>query len=159
MAPKELTPHQVSKGLSYVHREPAFLARLKGTNKAIEKSKQKFVDYEDGQDDEDYNELDGAQVVELDSKGKEIHKDTETKDDTTEEQDTAEEEVDQGPAVDDNGRLLFRPTKKKKTTLASTKRSLEEAIEDHRKDKNIAKKPKKKSKKQAPLTLSFDPDE
>ncbi|CAO3586210.1 unnamed protein product [Absidia cylindrospora] len=159
MPPKELTPHQVSKGLSYVHKEPAFLARLKGTNRAIEKSKQKFVDYEDGQDNEDYNELDGAQVVELDSKGKEIHKDTETKDDPTEEQDTAEEEVDQGPAVDDNGRLLFRPTKKKKTTLASTKRSLEEAIEDHRKDKNITKKPKKKSKKQAPLTLSFDPDE
>jgi hypothetical protein len=70
MAPKELTPHQVSKGLEYVHKEPAFLARLKGTSKAQEKAKQKFVDYEDGQDDEDYNELDGAQVVELDSKGK-----------------------------------------------------------------------------------------
>lgn len=70
MAPKELTPHQVSKGLEYVHKEPSFLARLKGTSKAQEKAKQKFVDYEDGQDDEDYNELDGAQVVELDSKGK-----------------------------------------------------------------------------------------
>ncbi|KAI8089758.1 uncharacterized protein BX664DRAFT_379455, partial [Halteromyces radiatus] len=156
MAPKkELTPHQVSSGLTYVHKEPAFLARLKGTSKAQEKAKQKFQDYQDGQDDEDYDELEGAQVVELDSKGKEIHKDTETKDETTTTEEKEEEE-DQGPPVDENGRLLFRP--KKRNTLASTKRSLEQAIEDHRKDKNI-KKPKKTKKQQKPLTLSFDLDE
>lgn len=73
MPPKKaLTPHQISQGLTYVHKEPAFLAKLKGENKAQEKAKQKFENYEDGQDDDDYDELEGAQVVELDRSGKGI---------------------------------------------------------------------------------------
>jgi hypothetical protein len=84
----------------------------------------------------------------------EIHKDTETKDDSEKEE---QEEEPAGPAVDENGRLLFRAKTKKKTTMGSTKRSLEDAIEDHRKEKGMKKT--KKSKKQKPMTLSFDPDE
>lgn len=68
--PKELTPKQVSNGLSYVQKEAPFLARMR--NKTDEKAKamQKFENYEDGQDDDDYDELEGAQVVELDEKGR-----------------------------------------------------------------------------------------
>lgn len=70
MAPKELTPKQVSNGLSYVQKEAPFLARMRNKTQEKIKQMQKFENYEDGQDDDDYDELDGAQVVELDEKGK-----------------------------------------------------------------------------------------
>lgn len=71
MAPKrDLTPKQVSKGLSYVQKEAPFIARMKNKTQEKEKAMQKFENYEDGQDDDDYDELEGAQVVELDAKGK-----------------------------------------------------------------------------------------
>lgn len=70
MAPKELTPKQISKGISYVQKEAPFLARMRGNTQEKAKQMQKFENYEDGQDDEDYDELEGAQVVELDDKGK-----------------------------------------------------------------------------------------
>lgn len=70
MPPKELTPHQVSKGLSYVHKEAPFLARLKSERQGEAKRQARFQDYEDGQDDEDYDELEGAQIVTLDKHGK-----------------------------------------------------------------------------------------
>ena len=70
MPPKELTPHQVSRGLSYVHKEAPFLARLKRSKQEEEEKLQKFENYVDGQDDEDFDELEGAQVVTLDSRGK-----------------------------------------------------------------------------------------
>lgn len=70
MPPKELTPHQVSKGLSYVHKEAPFLARLKSERQGEVKIQARFQDYEDGQDDEDYDELEGAQIVTLDKHGK-----------------------------------------------------------------------------------------
>lgn len=72
MAPKELTPKQVSKGLSYVQKEAPFLARMRNKTDEKVKAMQKFENYEDGQDDDDYDELEGAQVVELDEKGKGI---------------------------------------------------------------------------------------
>lgn len=68
--PKEMTPHQVSRGLSYVHKEAPFLAKMKSKTQERDKALQKFENYEDGQDDDDYDELDGAQVVELDANGK-----------------------------------------------------------------------------------------
>lgn len=46
------------------------MARLKNQNQEKEKAARKFENYEDGQDDDDYDELDGAQVVELDAKGR-----------------------------------------------------------------------------------------
>lgn len=70
MAPKELTPHQISKGISYVKKEAPFLARMKGNQEEKIRAAQKFENYEDGQDDDDYDELEGAQVVELDKHGK-----------------------------------------------------------------------------------------
>jgi hypothetical protein len=70
MPQKELTPHQVSKGLSYVHKEAPFLTRIKNKTRGQEEAKKRFLDYEDGQDDQDYDELEGAQVVELDAQGK-----------------------------------------------------------------------------------------
>lgn len=71
MAPKrDLTPKQVSNGLSYVQKEAPFIARMKNKTQEKERAMQKFENYEDGQDDEDYDELEGAQVVELDAKGK-----------------------------------------------------------------------------------------
>lgn len=71
MPPKRnLTPKQLSNSLSYVQKEAPFLARLKNQNQEKEKAARKFENYEDGQDDDDYDELDGAQVVELDAKGR-----------------------------------------------------------------------------------------
>ncbi|KAI7851249.1 hypothetical protein BDC45DRAFT_516097 [Circinella umbellata] len=67
---KELTPYQVSSGLSYVHKQAPFLARLKQNREAEEKKMRAFEDYADGEDDPDYDELDGAQVVTLDKHGK-----------------------------------------------------------------------------------------
>ncbi|GAA5795767.1 hypothetical protein EDC94DRAFT_655581 [Helicostylum pulchrum] len=151
MAPKELTPKQVSKGLSYVQKEAPFLARMR--NKTDEKAKamQKFENYEDGQDDDDYDELDGAQVVELDEKGKEIHKDTGEKSDEEEE---AEKPVEiEQPAVDENGRILFRKR-------ASTKRDLKSIIDEEvKKTKEPAKKKKKKVQQQKVSLLSFEEDQ
>jgi hypothetical protein len=70
--PKELTPKQMSNSLSYVQKEAPFLARMKNKTEQKEKAMRKFQNYEDGQDDQDYDELEGAQVVELDDKGKGI---------------------------------------------------------------------------------------
>lgn len=53
-----------------MQKEAPFLARLKNQNQEKEKAARKFENYEDGQDDDDYNELDGAQVVELDAEGR-----------------------------------------------------------------------------------------
>ncbi|ORX62008.1 hypothetical protein DM01DRAFT_1331471 [Hesseltinella vesiculosa] len=153
------TPHQLSQGLSYVHKEPAFLARLKGNAVESERAKRKFPDHEDGQDDEDVDELEGAQVVELDSQGREIHKDVGEKDDDEDHDDQNDgEEKEPGPSVDENGRLLFRPRKKTK----SSKQALEDAIDAHKasKEKTTDKPAKdKKKKKNAPIALSFDPEE
>jgi hypothetical protein len=43
---------------------------MKSKTQERDKALQKFENYEDGQDDDDYDELDGAQVVELDADGK-----------------------------------------------------------------------------------------
>lgn len=67
---KELTPKQLSNSISYVQKEAPFLARLKNKTQEKEHAQRKFENYEDGQDDDDYDELEGAQVVELDEKGK-----------------------------------------------------------------------------------------
>lgn len=67
---KELTPKQLSNSISYVQKEAPFLARLKNKTQEKEYAQRKFENYEDGQDDDDYDELEGAQVVELDEKGK-----------------------------------------------------------------------------------------
>ncbi|KAI8066331.1 hypothetical protein BC940DRAFT_302576 [Gongronella butleri] len=160
---KSMTPHQYSQGLSYVHKEPAFLARLKGQTVENERAKRKFADYEDGQDDDDVDELEGAQVVELDKQGREVHKDVGEPEDEAENADDAEnKDDDSAPAVDENGRLLFRAKKKK-----TGKQSVEDAIAAHKKEsgkdkdsKNHDDKPKKKKKKtKAPVALSFDPDD
>ncbi|KAI8878484.1 hypothetical protein K501DRAFT_228373 [Backusella circina FSU 941] len=153
--PKELTPHQVSRGLSYVHKEAPFLSKLKNKTQEREKALRKFENYEDGQDDDDYDELDGAQVVELDANGKEIHKDTgEKSDDEEKEQKEQDKEEKEGPSIDENGRILFRKTKKNKN-----KRDLDSIINEEAKKIGVeTKKAKKKKseKKQKTSLLSFE---
>ncbi|KAI8062974.1 hypothetical protein BDF21DRAFT_440482 [Thamnidium elegans] len=152
MAPKELTPKQVSKGLSYVQKEAPFLARMRNKTDEKVKAMQKFENYEDGQDDDDYDELEGAQVVELDEKGKVIHKDTGEKSDQEEEEAEKPVEIEQ-PAVDENGRILFRKR-------ASTKRDLKSIIDEEVKNtKEPAKKKKKKVQQQKVSLLSFEDDQ
>lgn len=68
--PKDLTPHQVSRGLTYVQKEAPFLAKLKQGSAEAARKNAKFENYVDGQDDDDYDELEGAQVVELDEHGR-----------------------------------------------------------------------------------------
>ncbi|KAG1436644.1 hypothetical protein G6F56_013470 [Rhizopus delemar] len=148
MPQKELTPHQVSKGISYVHKEAPFLARLKNKTQGQEEAKKRFLNYEDGQDDDDYNELDGAQVVELDAKGKDVGE----KEEEEKEGEEKEEEKVEEPAVDENGRLLFRKTKKQ-----NTKRKLQQVIDDE--IKKVDPKKNKKKKKQSSSLLSFQEDE
>ncbi|KAI8081846.1 uncharacterized protein B0P05DRAFT_538290, partial [Gilbertella persicaria] len=160
MPPKDLTPKQISNGISYVQKEAPFLARLRGKQQEQQKATQKFENYQDGQDDQDYDELEGAQIVELDSHGKgkismcfpkinimiEIHQDEPEK--------PQEPEEPEQPAVDEHGRLLFR--KRKGETSASSKRKLKSII-----DEEIKKtEPKKKKKNKASKTslLSFDDD-
>ncbi|KAI9250264.1 hypothetical protein BY458DRAFT_482818 [Sporodiniella umbellata] len=151
MPQKELTPHQVSKGLSYVHKEPPFLARLKSKTRGQEEAKKRFKDYEDGQDDEDYDEMEGAQIVELDSQGKEIHNDLA---EGKEEKEEVKEEENEEPAVDEHGRLLFR----KKNKKINTKRKLQDVIDEEIK-KVDPKKENRKKKKQARSLLSFQEDD
>ncbi|KAI7893747.1 uncharacterized protein EV154DRAFT_500662 [Mucor mucedo] len=140
MAPKrDLTPKQVSNGLSYVQKEAPFISRMKNKTQEKERAMQKFENYEDGQDDEDYDELDGAQVVELDAKGKEIHKDTGEKSESEEEKEKVIEP--EQPAVDETGRILFRKRAKKDTS----KRDLQ-AIIDAEKGEPVKKKKKKQQK-------------
>ncbi|KAI8994816.1 hypothetical protein BDB01DRAFT_831763 [Pilobolus umbonatus] len=146
---KDLTPHQVSKGLTYVHKEAPFLSKLKGQQVEREKVSSKFLNYEDGQDDEDYDELEGAQVVELDKHGKEIHKDTGEES----EEEVAEEKEEEGPAVDENGRILFRK-QTKRDKKGDSKRKLKAII-----DESIASQPNKNKKKKKVVKtslLSFD---
>ncbi|OBZ89338.1 hypothetical protein A0J61_02628 [Choanephora cucurbitarum] len=157
MPPKrDLTPKQISNGISYVQKEAPFLARLKGAQQEKERSSRKFQDYEDGQDDKDYDELEGAQIVELDSRGKEIHKDAGVSDE--EEEKDKEPEEEEQPAVDENGRLLFR--KKNKESLNS-KRKLQSIIDEEisKNDTKENKKLKKKKKTSKTSLLSFEEDE
>ncbi|KAI9472078.1 MAG: hypothetical protein EXX96DRAFT_582802 [Benjaminiella poitrasii] len=154
MPPKEPTPKQISSGLSYVHKEAPFLARLKEKNQNKRTIETKFEDYIDGQDDDDYDELEGAQIVELDSKGREIHKDEGEKSDS-EKEDNVEKEDDQ-PAVDENGRILFR--KQQQKSSLSTKRKLKSIIDEEIATKDKKKKKKSKSKPTSSL-LSFNDDE
>ncbi|KAF7723501.1 hypothetical protein EC973_001876 [Apophysomyces ossiformis] len=155
MPPKELTPHQISKGISYVHKEAPFLAKLKGKQEEKKKAAQKFYNYVDGQLDDDYDELEGAQVVTLDEHGKEIHANAdggEEEDKTDPDQEgkekEEEEKEDDRPAMDENGRLLFRARKKKTTTESSKRKDREEDGSD--------KKKSKKKKKAAVTSLSFE---
>ncbi|KAG0174464.1 hypothetical protein DFQ28_006466 [Apophysomyces sp. BC1034] len=148
MPPKELTPHQLSKGISYVHKEPPFLAKLKGKQEEQKKAAQKFYDYVDGQVDDDYDELEGAQVVTLDDKGKEVHPKVEEEEEEEKKEEVQEEEEDK-PAVDENGRLLFRARKKKVTGEETSKRKDRDGDETN-------KKKNKKKKKAAVTSLSFE---
>ncbi|KAI8638432.1 hypothetical protein BD408DRAFT_24113 [Parasitella parasitica] len=167
MPPKRnLTPKQLSNSLSYVQKEAPFLARLKSKSQEKERAARKFENYEDGQDDDDYDELDGAQVVELDSKGREIFKRQENEEeDGDEDEDEDEDEAKKGeakepeePAVDENGRLLFRKQKQ-----ISSKRKLQSIIDEEIKksDKPSSKKKKKtiKSKSKPTSLLSFQQDD
>ncbi|KAL9543086.1 hypothetical protein PS6_009466 [Mucor atramentarius] len=158
MPPKRnLTPKQLSNSLSYVQKEAPFLARLKNQNQEKEKAARKFENYEDGQDDDDYNELDGAQVVELDAKGRAIAEIFKKQDEDEEKEEKEEESKEpEAPAVDENGRLLFR----KQTT--STKRKLQSIIDEEIKksDKPSLKNKKKKTKsKPTSSLLSFEQDD
>ncbi|KAL9539533.1 hypothetical protein MBANPS3_010202 [Mucor bainieri] len=163
MPPKRnLTPKQLSNSLSYVQKEAPFLARLKNQNQEKEKAARKFENYEDGQDDDDYDELDGAQVVELDAKGREVFK-KQDEEEEAKDQDESEEASNKepdAPAVDENGRLLFR----KRAT--SSKRKLQSIIDeeieksDSASLKNSKKKKKTKSKsKPTASLLSFEQDD
>ncbi|KAG1273367.1 hypothetical protein G6F65_011089 [Rhizopus arrhizus] len=137
--------------LSYVHKEAPFLTRIKNKTRGQEEAKKRFLDYEDGQDDQDYDELEGAQVVELDAQGKEIHKDVGEEEKEEEEEEKEEEQ----PAVDENGRLLFR---KKKNKQSDSKRKLKEIIDEEIKKVDPKKKKSKKQKTTTSL-LSFEQDE
>ncbi|KAI7876924.1 hypothetical protein K492DRAFT_239502 [Lichtheimia hyalospora FSU 10163] len=148
MPPKQLTPHQVSKGLSYVHKEAPFLAKLKNERQGEVKRQARFQDYEDGQDDEDYDELEGAQIVTLDKHGKEIHED-ETKDDDEDNEKKSDNEREDKPAVDENGRIMFRAKKRKAN---------DNEKDETKESSSSAKKPKKKKSKKV-IKLSFDGDE
>ncbi|PHZ09753.1 uncharacterized protein RHIMIDRAFT_45813 [Rhizopus microsporus ATCC 52813] len=152
MPQKQLTPHQISKGLSYVHKEAPFLAKLKDRTQEKEEAKKKFMNYEDGQDDDDYDELEGAQVVELDSNGKEIHKDTGENEEEEEKKEEEEKEEEQ-PAVDENGRLLFRKQTKK---TGDSKRKLQSIIDEEAAKLDPKKKKKKTKSKQTTSLLSFE---
>ncbi|KAI8388011.1 uncharacterized protein BYT42DRAFT_611093 [Radiomyces spectabilis] len=150
MGPKEPTPHQISRGLEYVHKEPSFLAKLKGKQQADIKAKQKFENYTDGQDDDDYDELEGAQVVVLDKHGKEVHEKPPVSDDEDDKnkKDDADADNDE-PAVDANGRILFRARKKTK----------EPAKRKEREDDTKVKSSKKKKAKNTTNLLSFENDD
>ncbi|CDS08783.1 hypothetical protein LRAMOSA10144 [Lichtheimia ramosa] len=137
MPPKQLTPHQVSKGLSYVHKEAPFLAKLKSERQGEVKRQARFQDYEDGQDDADYDELE------------EIHEnETKDEDEDEDEKQPSDNEREDKPAVDENGRILFRAKKRKASS--NDKNETQESS-------SSAKKPKKKKKKV--IKLSFDGDE
>ncbi|CAO3608239.1 unnamed protein product [Mucor fragilis] len=158
MPPKRnLTPKQLSNSLSYVQKEAPFLARLKNQNQEKEKAARKFENYEDGQDDDDYDELDGAQVVELDAKGREVFKKQDEEEQDQDEKEEASKEPE-APAVDENGRLLFRKQ------AASSKRKLQSIIDEEiqKSDKASPKAKKKKTKSKSKPTsslLSFEQDD
>ncbi|KAI9258193.1 hypothetical protein BDA99DRAFT_573431 [Phascolomyces articulosus] len=155
---KELTPYQVSSGLSYVHKEAPFLARLKQNRESEEKKMRDFENMADGDDDEDYDELDGAQVVTLDKHGKEIHASTQDDNDNDDNDkkknknnNEEKEERNDGPAVDENGRLLFRSKKNKRKLEDDNQTSTEKESESKKSSK------KKKAKKAiSTVKLSFD---
>ncbi|KAL0095238.1 hypothetical protein J3Q64DRAFT_1713755 [Phycomyces blakesleeanus] len=155
--PKDPTPHQVSKGLTYVHKEPPFLARMKGRQEEKEQAMKKFLDYEDGDDDADYDELDGAQVVTFDDSGKEVHKDA-----SDYEEEGEKDEKKEKAAVDETGRVLFCARKKKpvKSTDKDSKDKVKRKAEDKdtEEDKTKSQKKQKKQKK-AIIALSFQEDE
>ncbi|KAI9020118.1 hypothetical protein CLU79DRAFT_836468 [Phycomyces nitens] len=155
--PKDPTPHQVSKGLTYVHKEPPFLARMKGRQDEKEQAMKKFLDYEDGEDDADYDELDGAQVVTFDDSGKEVHKDA-----------SDEEKKEKEPAaVDENGRVMFCARKKKTKTKPNDNKDKDKdkdqvkrkASEEEPEDEKKKTQKNKKKQKKAIIALSFEEDE
>ncbi|KAI9321561.1 hypothetical protein BX666DRAFT_998275 [Dichotomocladium elegans] len=155
---KSLTPHQLSSGLSYVHKEAPFLAKLKGDRQEEIKKRARFQDYEDGQDDEDYDELEGAQVVMLDAKGREIHENPKAEEKAEKNSaDEEEEEEDDRLPVDENGRILFR-ARKKKRKVDETKG---EKDDNGKQMENVHndQKPKRKKSKKALVKLSFDDNE
>ncbi|KAJ2961359.1 hypothetical protein NQZ79_g3371 [Umbelopsis isabellina] len=115
--PKNPTPHQLSKNLEYVQREAPFLAKLKAKHQ--DPVKKKFEDWQPQDDDDDYDEFEGAQVVVL-KEGKHYSQndlqrhlrgeDVDLK--NKHKEGSVEEEEEESSPVDASGKLKFRAKKK-----------------------------------------------
>jgi hypothetical protein len=168
--PKDPTPHQLSKNLQYVQKEAPFLAKLKAKHQ--DPIKKKFEDWnpEGEGDDEEYNEFQGAQVVVL-KEGKHYSQDdlqrhlrgekVDLSKSKTEDAAEDEEEPDTR-AVDDDGKLMFRPKKKpvegnSSSVVVGSKVSIKRKQPESTEIVSDAnKKKKKKDKKRKETMLSFD---
>ncbi|GAB5586952.1 hypothetical protein Unana1_01852 [Umbelopsis nana] len=170
--PKDPTPYQLSKNLQYVQKEAPFLAKLKAKHQ--DPVKKKFEDWNpEGDDDEEYDELHGAQVVVL-KEGKHYseedlqrHLRGEKVDlsKSKEEAAAADDEESDTPAVDEDGKLMFRQKKKpsegqSSTVVVGSKPSAKRKQTDSTESSSDGNKKKnKKDKKRKESMLSFDVDE
>ncbi|KAI8580877.1 hypothetical protein K450DRAFT_270657 [Umbelopsis ramanniana AG] len=172
--PKDPTPYQLSKNLEYVQKEAPFLAKLKAKHQ--DPIKKKFEDWNPEDDDDEYDEFQGAQVVVLKEgkhyseadlqrhlRGEEVDLSKSQEDDTTEASDDTK-------SVDENGKLMFRPKKKPVDGPSSSVTVGSKAMKRKHADGKLdgvetastgdeSKKKKKKEKKKKETKLSFDIDD
>ncbi|KAG2177294.1 hypothetical protein INT43_007951 [Umbelopsis isabellina] len=174
--PKNPTPHQLSKNLEYVQKEAPFLAKLKAKHQ--DPIKKKFEDWQPQDDDDDYDEFEGAQVVVLKEgkhysqndlqrhlRGEDVDLKKKDKEGSVE-----EEEEDSSP-VDASGKLKFRAKKKAtgdqaplvivgskalKRKHADNKMETSEDNSGESSKTDETKKKKKKDKKEKKSMLSFN---
>lgn len=172
--PKDPTPYQLSKNLEYVQKEAPFLAKLKAKHQ--DPIKKKFEDWNPEDDDDEYDEFQGAQVVVL-KEGKHYseadlkrHLRGEEVDLTKPREEDDMEGSDDTNAVDENGKLMFRPKKKPVDGSSSSVTVGSRAIKRKHADGKLevidsasagdeSKKKKKKEKKKKETKLSFDIDD
>jgi hypothetical protein len=173
--PKDPTPHQLSKNLEYVQKEAPFLAKLKAKHQ--DPIKKKFEDWQPQDDDDDYDEFEGAQVVVL-KEGKHYSQNDLQRHLRGEKVDlkkkandgSAEEEETESSPVDASGKLMFRAkikpagdqapsvivgSKALKRKHQDTKTTASEGKSDAASKPAEAKK-KKKDKKEKKSMLSFN---
>ncbi|KAK9764518.1 hypothetical protein K7432_007894 [Basidiobolus ranarum] len=149
MPPKNLTPYQFSKNLSYVQDTPKFLQMLTGTDSLHSKEphiRDKLQPTEYENDEYEENDEEKPQIVVLKS-GKHL---------SAEEVEKLKQEEDLTSDTPEDGKVVFRkPTKQKISEIGvGSKRKIPSKV-DHPVETVSVAKEKKKKKKTNKVLLSF----
>ncbi|RUS19535.1 hypothetical protein BC937DRAFT_87326 [Endogone sp. FLAS-F59071] len=157
MPPKQHTPYQINKGLEYIRKVPPFLQAMMEKEQIRPPELEKFrIDDEEDYDEQD--EIEGAQIVVM-KEGKHLSEEQVrqhlenkedgviTKADNDEPLSGSEDEA--APAVDSDGKILFRkPKTKKKGETKKGKPKNTDAIPDLAQEVAAMKEKLNKKRKQ-----------
>ncbi|RUP46541.1 hypothetical protein BC936DRAFT_146822 [Jimgerdemannia flammicorona] len=141
MPPKQHTPYQINKGLEYVRKVPPFLQAMMEKEQIRPPEQEKFrIDSGDEDDYDEQDEIDGAQIVVM-KEGKHLSEDQVQEHmekngkswiiNSGNGGESSESDKEDVPAVDANGKILFRrPKSKKKGEVKNSKAKDTDAAKD-----------------------------